>query len=339
MNCSGGTVALLIKTDDIRDLLSPNEIVTAVEDGYRKWAQEKAYNHPRQSLQAGATRLRLISGALPDLGVLGVRVHADYITTKDGIKQPQVVVLYDYERRGLLAIFVGEGYLLHYPPATSAVGANFMARKSSAVLGVFGTGGTAADFVKLFQVVRPLKKVKVYARDRDRLNRFCRKIEQDNAIETVAVQTPQEAVREVDLLVTATSSNTPVFDGRWLEPGTHISQIVAGNRGEHEAMGLPAKRRELDSETVRRCDVICTNSKEQILVDDQGTIMEPVREGVLNIEKVIELGDVLLGQKQGRNSEDSVTLFYHSGGQGVSDLPIAYLLYEKAKKMGIGKEI
>ena len=332
-------MALLIKTDDIRDLLGPKEIVTAVEEGYRKWAQEKAYNHPRQSLQAGATRLRLISGAVPHLGVLGVRVHADYITRKEGIKQPQVVVLYDYESQGLLAIFVGEGYLLHYPPATSAVGANYMARENSEVLGLFGTGGTAADFVKLFQVVRKLKKVKVYARDRDRLSRFCRKIEQDNAVEAVAVKSPQEAVQQVDLLVTATSSDTPVFDGKWLEPGVHISQIVAGNRGEHEAMGLPAKRRELDSETIRRCGVICTNSKEQILLDDQGTIMEPVREGVVEIEKVIDFGEVLLGRKKGRNAETDITLFYHAGGQGVSDLPIAYLLYEKAKKMGIGKEI
>ena len=332
-------MALLIKTDDLKGLLSPNEIVTAVEEGYRKWAEEKAYNHLRQSLQAGPTRLRLISGAVPHLGVLGVRVHADYITRKEGIKQPQVVVLYDYEGQGLLAIFVGEGYLLHYPPATSAVGAKHMACENAEVLGLFGTGGTAADFVSLFKVVRKLKKVKVYARDRDRLNRFCGKIEEDHAIEAVAVKTPQEAVQQVDLLVTATSSNTPVFDGRWLEPGVHISQIVAGNRGEHEAMGLPAKRRELDSETIRRCDVICTNSREQILLDDQGTIMEPVREGVVEIGKLIELPDILLGRKKGRNAETDITLFYHAGGQGVSDLPIAYLLYEKAKKMGIGKEI
>jgi len=332
-------MALLIKTDDLKGLLTPNEIVTAVEEGYRKWAEQKAYNHPRQSLQAGPTRLRLISGAVPHLGVLGVRVHADYITRKEGIKQPQVVVLYDYDGQGLLAIFVGEGYLLHYPPATSVVGANYLARQSSEVLGLFGTGGTAADFVRLFQVVRKLKKVKVYARDRERLNRFCRKIEQDNAIEAVAVKSPQEVVQQVDLLVTATSSNTPVFDGRWLEAGVHISQIVAGNRGEHEAMGLPAKRRELDSETIRRCDVICTNLKEQILIDDQGTIMEPVREGIVEIGKVIELSDILLGRRKGRNAESDVTLFYHAGGQGVSDLPIAYLLYEKAKKLGIGKEI
>lgn len=332
-------MALLIKTEELEGLLKPEEILGAVEEGYQKWAKGQAFNHPRQSLQAGPTRLRVISGGLPYLDVIGLRVHADYITRTDGIKNPQVVVLYDYEQKGLLAIIVGEGYLLHFPPATSAVGAKYMARQDARTLGLFGTGGTAADFIRLFKVIRPLRAAKVYARDQERLRRFCRQVERECDIEAIPAADPKEVLRGVDLVVTATSADSPVFDGRGLEPGVHISQIVAGNRGAHEAMGLPAKRRELDTETLRRCDLICTNSKEQILIDDQGTIMDPVRQKAIDFDKIIELGELMTGMKKGRRSDKDITLFYHSGGQGVSDLPIAALLYQKAKKAGLGREL
>jgi len=332
-------MALLIKTEELEGLLSPKEIVEAVEEGYRKWAQGEAFNHPRQSIQAGPTRLRIISGAVPYLGAIGLRVHTDYITLKNRMRHSQVVVLYDYEREGLLAIFVGEGYLLHYPPATSAVGAKYLARPDARKLGLFGTGGTAADFVRLFKVVRPLSSVKTYARDKERLTDFCRRLEGEEHIEMIPVSSPKEVVEGVDLIVTATSSDAPVFDGKWLEAGVHISQIVAGNRGEREALGLSAKRKELDTETLRRCDLICTNSKEQILIDDQGTIMDPVREKAIDFNTIVKLGDVMMGRKAGRTSDKDITLFYHSGGQGVSDMPIAALLYKKAKEAGLGREI
>jgi len=64
---------LLLHTDELKDLLSGEEIIECVEAGYRQWAGGVAFNHPRQSLQAGPTRLRIISGAVPELGAIGTR--------------------------------------------------------------------------------------------------------------------------------------------------------------------------------------------------------------------------------------------------------------------------
>ena len=67
--------------------------------------------------------------------------------------------------------------------------------------------------------------------------------------------------------------------------------------------------------------------------------MEPVREGALQFDKIIELGLILTGNHPGRASDHDITFFYHAGGLGVCDMPVAALLYRKAKEAGLGTEI
>ena len=82
-------MALLIKAEDLKGLLSPREIVELVEEGYRRWTQGEAYSHPRQSLQAGPTRLRVISGGYPTWGLLACASIVTTLREKIGSEIPR----------------------------------------------------------------------------------------------------------------------------------------------------------------------------------------------------------------------------------------------------------
>ena len=114
----------------------------------------------------------------------------------------------------------------------------------------------------------------------------------------------------------------------------HVTCIVAGHKDE-----VGGGRREVDDRALRKCYAIGTTSKEQAEEDGQLTLWEPSRRGVIKWESVLELKDLVAGKIQARTQEDQITLFHNSAGQGIADLAIHSLLYELAKKNGIGTEL
>lgn len=332
---------LLLTTKDFKGLLSPSEIVEATEDAHREWALGKAYNEPRRTLQAGLARLRMHAGALPNFDIMGVRVHAPISNVLDmpvGVKT-QIVLLWNQKTLGLEAILAGEAYELHFPAAVSAVAAKYLSRKDARSLGIFGSSGLAKGHLLALTAVRNITRVKVYSRSKERRSAFASEMQRITGIEVVPVDSPKDVLIDTEIVVTATDSDVPVFDGNWVQDGTHITTSVAHNLGELEARKLASKPTDIDARTVERSNLIFSNSKEQISVDQQGTILDPVQTGIISLEDVHDLSEIFLNKFPGRTSDSQITLFYHSGGQGVSDIAIAYKIYKKAKEMGLGVEI
>ena len=155
-------------------------------------------------------------------------------------------------------------------------------------------------------------------------------------LDIVPVASPQEAVRGVDIVLAATNSSVPVFDGNWLEPGQHVTTIVGSNVGLVKGGFTAAKRREIDDKTLARSHVLSIVSVQQAIQDEQAYIYDPVQRGVIKWEQLIEIGEILAGKKEGRTKAEQITFYKNNAGQGVADVALGALVLEQVRKKGSG---
>jgi hypothetical protein len=133
--------------------------------------------------------------------------------------------------------------------------------------------------------------------------------------EVRSASSAREAIADSDIVLTATNSNVPVFDGTWLEPGTHVTSIMGGNIGLVKAGVARSKRRELDDTSIRRSGVILVNSRDQAFQDEQGDLYDPVQAGFLSWDRVGELGDLLNGKIPAGSGAQQITLLRTTQGR------------------------
>jgi ornithine cyclodeaminase len=155
----------------------------------------------------------------------------------------------------------------------------------------------------------------------------------------VPVSKPEEAVRGVDIVLTATNSSVPVFDGNWLEPGQHVTTIVGSNVGLVKGGFTAAKRREIDDATLARSDVHGIVSIQQAVQDEQADIFDPVERGVIRWEQLIEIGAILAGDKEGRTRSEQITFFKNNAGQGVADVALGAAVLDEIQKKNGGRTL
>lgn len=155
-------------------------------------------------------------------------------------------------------------------------------------------------------------------------------------MKVTAVSSSKEAVQGVDIVLSATNSSVPVFDGNWLEPGVHVTSIVGSNVGLVKGGFARAKRREIDDTSLLRSNVIGIASVQQAIQDEQADIFDPVQRGLIRWEQIIELSQILAGTKEGRTKPEQITLFKNNAGQGVADVAMGALVLKRVKESGGG---
>jgi alanine dehydrogenase len=346
-------MALLIRAEEVVGMLTMEEAIDAVEAGFREFGCHRELNAPRQRIMTpDGVRVSVHPGGAPSLGGIGVLAHAEHVAVSKEVQTYHsmggpVTVLFDVKNASLMAILVGRVGLKELPAerptpmrtaATSAVGTRCLARKDSKVLGIIGAGGEAKYHLLAFSKIRPFALAKVYCRTEATREDFCRSMQKWVGFEIRPVSSAQAAIENADVVLTATNSNVPVFDGAWLESGMHVTSIMGGNIGLVKAGIAQTKRRELDDRTVRRSDVIVVNSRDQVVQDEQGDLFDPVQAGFLSWDRIGELGDLLNGNFPGRSDDAQITLFKNNAGQGVADVAIASKIYSLARDKGLGIE-
>jgi len=142
-----------------------------------------------------------------------------------------------------------------------------------------------------------------------------------------AVSSAEEAVCGLDIVITSTTSTKPVVEGRWLAPGTHVNAIGVNF----------AEKREIDSEAVRRCDVIAADSLEQSKLE-AGDLIQAFAEDASRWASVREIADIATGKMPGRTNRDQITMF-KSNGIAIEDIVVAGKIYEMARERGMGREV
>ena len=237
------------------------------------------------------------------------------------------VLLQDPETGDVTAIMDG-GYLTAVRTgAASGVATKYLAREEKGqVVGIFGTGVQAKMQLMAMDVVRDISKVLIYDISEDAANNFRQEMSSQINAEIVKVKSPDE-VLESDIICTATSSPTPIFDGAKVKEGTHINGIGSHTPGA----------RELDTQIVKRSKFV--GDSEEACFNEAGDIMIPLKDG--EIEKSLfyaELGEIVTGKKEARTSDSEITIF-KSNGLAIQDAATAKLVYDKARKANIGTEV
>ncbi len=346
-------MTLILSNQEIEHLLPMSEYVTAMEHAFLDLANGKAVNRPRSHTYTPINDDRYylfksMDGSLPRYGVHALRLSSDTVEERivdgklrrnkipaaPGNKWLGLVQLYSLRTGELLAI-MQDGYLQKMRVgATSGVAAKYLSRPNSAKVGMFGTGWQADAQLMALCEVRDIEHVKVYSTKRENRDGFALRMAELLKIPVVSVDEPRAVVEDVDIVVGATNSLDPVFDGNWLQPGMHVNSLQNG---------------ELDEITLRRSDVIGVRAKEQSTHWPMPGFQpaEAKKVAALRPEetaKIQELGAIMTGASPGRASSEQITMFGGSGSGGSSGLGIqfaaaGYFIYEKARQSGIGREI
>ena len=331
------------------------EAVEAVRLGFREWGENPQLNAPRRRIHIPTgVRVSVHQGGVPAAKATGLMTHCEWV--KPMIEEQvyprlnhPVIVLYDSAEGELKGIIVGEITCAELPnnvavtglrtAATSAVGTDLLARPDATSLGLFGAAGQAKNHLLALMQTRKLKEVKVYSRSAENRKKFADEMGPVTNLNITPVASPEEAVRGVDIILTATNSSVPVFDGNWLEAGQHVTTIVGSNVGLVKGGFTAAKRREIDDATLARSDVHGIVSIQQAIQDEQADIYDPVERGVIRWEQLIEIGEILAGNKEGRTKAEQITFYKNNAGQGVADVALGAAVLEKIKAKNKGQKL
>jgi len=345
---------LFLGPSDITDIMAMGRAIDLVAESYAGATEFPIINAPRRRVHSRAgVRVSNFPGGVDSLKVIGSLTRAESVvhdleSQVYPYREHPVYLLWDSETSHLKAIIVGEiaekraglsSLMALRTGATTGVGIRHLARKDAETAGVYGTGGQALHKVLACSNERRIKAYKIHSRKPENRKKFIRQIEALVDAEFIDIDNPREVCRNVDIVICATNSNVPVFDGDWLEPGQHVVTVVGSNNALVKGGWLKAGRRENDDRTCERADVIVTNWRESIVQEQQAGLIEPLNAGLIAWEKIVELGEIVSGTHPGRTSDAQITYHANNNGTGAADLAIAAYVYERCKEMGRGQEI
>ena len=210
--------------------------------------------------------------------------------------------------------------------AVSGLSCRYLARKDAKTLGIVGAGGMAYQQVNgVVSELRSIRRVRIFSMDLAGSKALAKRCTDSLNVETQIFDSAEMCVRGSDVLVTATTSKTPVFEGSAVEEGTHV--IAMGS--------YRPETREVDSDFVSRASIF-VDSREAVL-EEAGDLLIPIGEGRLSKRAIkAELSELVSGRKRGRTSKSEVT-FFKCVGLAFEDNAAGWLAYRRALKMGIGK--
>jgi ornithine cyclodeaminase/alanine dehydrogenase-like protein (mu-crystallin family) len=315
-------MVLFLGEEDVRQILTMSDAIKVLEEMFRQQGLGNIINQPRQRVRTDVSMLHYLAGALPHLGVMGYKA---YTSSKAGIKFR--VFLHDIETGELLSIMDGNYMGMMRTGAVSGVATKYMARDDVSRACIYGAGWQARGQLLAVCAVRNVKRICVYSRNAGQREAFSKEMEKQLRVPVTPSASAEEAARDADCVITATSSFEPVFRGEWLAKGTHINAI-GGNF---------LFKREIDERAVRAADIIAVESLEQTKIE-AGEFLPLVEKGTLRWSRITELGDVVAGKAKGRTKDEDITLF-KSLGIAVEDIAVAAHVYKVAKGAGMGVKL
>ena len=286
-------------------LLRMEEVIPAMEQALVDFSSGRVVQPMRVMVPVAEHQgfLGLMPAYYAPGAALGVKLVAFYPQNRGIPTHHATILLFKPETGEPLASMDGRLITEVRTAAVSAVATERLARSDAAVLAIIGSGVQARSHLEALRLVRRFEEVRVWSpcHAEDFAQRF------DGVRATASAE---EAVRGADVVVTATTSKTPVLSGAWLSPGVHIN-----------AVGAPRPDwRELDDETLRRA---------RLYVDSYEAALKESGDVIAAGRIFAEVGEVVTGAKPGRQQAEEITLF-KSLGLAVEDVATADLIYHKA---------
>lgn len=233
-----------------------------------------------------------------------------------------IVILSDAATGEALAVIDGESLTALRTGAAGGVAARALARPEATVMALFGAGVQAREQLLALAAVRPIALVRVVTRSPEHAAALLRWATGRPELSTVRLEarTAEAAVAGAEIVVTATSSRTPVFAGAQLEPGAHVTAVGA----------FTPDTRELDEATIRGATVFVDHRRAALAEAGELAGLRP--------DDVREIGEVLAGLRPGRTGAKERTVF-KTVGNAIQDLVVASVIYDRARQLGLGEEV
>ncbi|KON31483.1 hypothetical protein AC482_00775 [miscellaneous Crenarchaeota group-15 archaeon DG-45] len=312
---------LLLSDADVERLLTMREAIDAVEGAFGEYARGSALMPPRSTMMLSrfGGSVSLMPSYLEETGALATKIISTYPRNPErGLPTIIAWLAVSDPETGALEALIEATYLTAVRTgAVTGVAARYLAPRGSRVAAVIGCGAQGRTQAWALAETCPLEVIRVHDISRERVRRFIDEMGPRLGVDIAAAGSGAEAVRGADIVVTATTSREPVVRRGWLGDEVHVSAIGS----------FYPDHRELDTETVAEAKVV-VDSREAVLAE-AGDLLIPIGEGAIAEDHIhAELGDLVLGRREGRVEGDGLTIF-KSVGLAIQDSAVASLVLRK----------
>ncbi len=322
---------LILSEKEIQSLIDVEELTQALERAHIQYSTGKAVMPVRLVVPLPEIKGRITSmpGYLGEDKALGMKV-VTYFPENPQRGLPIIlatIMLYSTETGKLVALMDGAYITAIRTACASVMAARALANPETPLMAILGAGVQARAQIRALTHTRQISEIKVYDVVEASARRLKEELEKEVGVKIKTVETPLEAVRNADLIVTVTTAKEPILRADWLKPGVHINAI-----GSHRP-----DLREIDATTLARSKIV-VDSREAIMAEC-GDILLAIKEKAITASSVhAEIGEVLAGKKPGRTSPDERTL-YKAVGIAIQDVATASLIYHKALEQKVGTHV
>lgn len=313
----------VITGDDVERRLPYDRLIPALRQAFAEGVVAPTRHHHTIERRAGSDGTLLLmpawttgdaAAAAGYLGVKIVTVNPDNNARGEAAVRG-VYFLADEASGAPLAVIDAEPLTARRTAAASALAASFLAREDAAVLLVIGAGKLAPQLVRAHAAVRPIRRVMLWNRNHDKAAALAAALSEEG-FAAHAVPDREEAVRQADVVSSATISEAPLVEGAWLKPGAHLDLVGA----------FTPKLRESDDAAVRRATLFVDTFDGAL--KEGGDLAQPLAAGIIARADVkADLAMLVRGTHPGRTERNEITLF-KSTGAALEDLAAARLVYE-----------
>jgi ornithine cyclodeaminase len=327
----GGNSMLVINANEQRRLIDMNEVIECAAVALSEFSASRTITPIRSALRFGESQntALVMPSVAEELGSVGVKlVNVVPDNRKLGKKTINgVVILFHFETGEPLALLEGSYLTMIRTGALTGVATKYLSRPDSKRLSIIGTGEQAGGLLEAILAVRDIEKVILYNRTPRKAMEFANYIQQKFSVDVQVGMDPNEVVQEADIIVTTTNSPIPVFTDL-IRPGVHINAVGS----------FRPTMQELPSHVLPLADKVVVESRHAAL-EETGDLRIPIQEGLFHENSIYaELGEIVSGDRKGRESPKEITVF-KSVGLAVVDVVVAQYVYEKALKYNAGTYI
>jgi len=203
--------------------------------------------------------------------------------------------------------------------AASAAAVSELATPGASVLGVVGSGVQAEAHVHALAHVRQLSEVRIFGIEAEACRALCERLAGDLGLPVVPAGAAEDAVRGADIVLTCTTSSTPVIDDAWIGAGTTVVTIGS----------FAPDRSETPVELVARADLLVVDHA-ATATEHAGNLRAAEQAGAISFDDLVEIGQILNGDRSGRTDDDQV-IVYSSVGVGIQDAAAAEAIATAAR--------
>lgn len=320
---------LLLNFNDVRESLFLKEVINAVEEGYVAYQTGKVQQPDIVSMEMeehnGETDIKSCYNQLNER--ISVKVASGFYDNGKINDLPTMIgtiLLFDGENGAPLCIMDGSLITGIRTGAAGAISSKLLARKNSKTVAVFGGGGQARMQIYALCEVMDIEEVRVYSERKHELLKYKEDVENNTKVKVIICDTAEMAMTSADIAISTTPSKQYYVDNSLVKPGMHIVAVGADMAGKNEWDPKIFKGAKVVNDSITQCV-------------SRGETRNAIISGVIKASDIYaEIGQLIMGDKPLRENDDEITIF-DTTGMGIQDNVTAVMVYELAKKKGLGQ--